>query len=59
MGESYTGEHLMLIGQDFLSGEHEVECSCGWAAGAFKDEASADEAWDNHCDVVFMEATGG
>lgn len=34
-----------------------AECSCGWTSEAFRDSEAAVDAWENHCDVVFMEAT--
>lgn len=36
-------------------------CSCGWQGALFDPDqhGHAVEAWENHCDVVFMEATGG
>lgn len=38
--------------------EWEAGCSCGWdAPGGFPDIDDAIDAWENHCDVVFMEAT--
>jgi hypothetical protein len=53
-------EHVMEIGQSFLSGDWSVGCSCGWwTEREYTFRAAAIEDWDNHCDVVFMEATGG
>ena len=58
--EMYVGEHVAVLGQDFASGAWTAECSCGWEhREECADEAEAIDAWDNHCDVVFMEATGG
>jgi hypothetical protein len=36
-------------------------CSCGWQGRMFDPEqhALAVEDWANHCDQVFMAATGG
>lgn len=31
-------------------------CSCGWQGGEHATETAAIDAWENHCDVVFMEA---
>ena len=31
-------------------------CSCGWEADAPSTKAAI-AAWDNHCDVTFMEST--
>lgn len=32
-------------------------CSCGWAGNDHTTEDAAVDDWENHCDVVFMEAT--
>lgn len=55
----YVGEHVWIAGQDFHSGIWTSECSCGWDKDDLADENAALDAWENHCDVVFMEATGG
>lgn len=53
-------EHVMVVGQGFVSGRWTAECSCGWeSAHDHRYEAVAIDDWENHCDVVFMEATGG
>jgi hypothetical protein len=53
-------EHEMIIGQNVTDTLITVECTCGWEAlHPFVDAEEAADAWDNHCDVVFMEATGG
>lgn len=31
-------------------------CSCGWETKAPSTKAAID-AWENHCDVAFMEST--
>lgn len=46
----------MLIGQDWISGEHEVGCSCGWEGHAHTMRDAAVDEWENHCDVAFMDA---
>jgi hypothetical protein len=52
------GEHVMHIGQGFLDGKWHTSCSCGWeGTGVHKTTVDAADEWDNHCDVVFMEAT--
>lgn len=59
MSDEYSRTHVMVIGQDFLTDVWEVGCSCGWEAPVFFDtETDATDAWGDHCDVVFMEATG-
>lgn len=53
-------EHIMMIGTDFMSGFYEAECTCGWEdRQQYTTRHEAEDAWENHCDVVFMEATGG
>jgi hypothetical protein len=52
-----SDEHLMAIGQDFIDGTWATECSCGWESNERNAEADAVDEWENHCDVVFMEAT--
>lgn len=36
-------------------------CSCGWEGPNFEADqhGKAVDAWDDHCERVFMEATGG
>lgn len=35
-------------------------CSCGrWSSGPLESKEAAEDAWENHCDRIFMEATGG
>ena len=53
-----TTEHEML--HDMTDeGGWEVGCSCGWGDGNpwLRSYEECVEAFDNHCDVVFMEAT--
>lgn len=53
-------EHVLVIDQDFLGGRYTASCSCGWESRYdHKARSRAVDDWDNHCDVVFMEATGG
>ena len=56
MGEAYEGEHLLVT--EFGPDGCDAVCSCGWEADRPYDETEdAVEAWDLHCDAVFMEAT--
>lgn len=32
-------------------------CSCGWDGRYQKTHSAAIEAWENHCETVFSEAT--
>lgn len=51
------GDHTLIYDQDFL-GTWQACCSCGWESSRrHETEAEAVEDFDNHCDVVFMEAT--
>lgn len=37
-----------------------ANCSCGWGGRReFATRIEAEEVWDNHCEQVFMESTGG
>lgn len=39
---------------------HLATCSCGWEARRVCElKEVATEAWEDHCEQVFMEATGG
>ena len=52
--------HDFLIGQSFFADEpYSVlpECSCGWEGRGTESVEDAQEQWENHCDVVFMEVT--
>lgn len=54
--EPYEGEHVCMV--EAMDDGYEVACSCGWDhPDNFDDVEAAEDAWDNHCDVVFMEAT--
>ncbi len=48
-----THEYDLDCGQDGW----QVECDCGWERGLLASMEDAVEAWVNHCDVAFMEAT--
>lgn len=52
-----ASEHDLMIGQDFIDGTWTAGCSCGWESDERNAEADAIDDWENHCDVVFMEAT--
>lgn len=52
-----SDEHTCFIGSDFLSDEWETSCSCGWTGSPHDSEGAAFDEWENHTDVVFMEAT--
>lgn len=52
-------EHVMSLSSSFIDDQFVAECSCGWEGKDRNTEADAIEDFDNHCDVVFMEATGG
>jgi hypothetical protein len=39
-----------------IHGPIQAHCSCGWTCDA-EDDFDALDRWENHCDVVFMEAT--
>lgn len=49
-------EHDFLFYETFGDGSETAACSCGWTAEVDDYEAAVDR-WENHCDVVFMEAT--
>ena len=52
--------HDFIASESFLSYGIEPTCSCGWEAHRSVDTLEeAHEIWDNHCDQVIMEATGG
>ena len=54
--------HDFMVGQNFFADEPYAilpECSCGWEGRGVTTIKDAQEAWENHCDAVFMEATGG
>lgn len=54
-----VGEHMLIMGNDFTTGQWCAECSCGWEGlRQHDDQEGATDEWENHCDVVFMEATG-
>lgn len=51
-----SGDHEMVLSDN--AGQWEVACSCGWDSDTdHVDPGAAIDDWDNHCDVVFMEAT--
>lgn len=52
-------EHVMYLDHDFLGTTYDVGCSCGWDRSGYGSRRAAVDDWENHCDVVFMEATRG
>lgn len=50
---------LVMTERDSMSGDFTACCSCGWEGEGNDTQEQAIEDWENHCDVVFMEATGG
>lgn len=55
-----TEVHDFEYMQDFLRDGIRAGCSCGWESRNWSDDLiGAHDEWDNHCDQVFMEATGG
>jgi hypothetical protein len=57
--DSAAQTHDLELDEDFVDGTWTAECSCGWESAERNAEADAIDDWENHCDVVFMEATGG
>jgi len=51
-----TEIHDLDLQQDFFDDTWTAYCSCGWESQERNAEAGAIEDWENHCDVVFMEA---
>jgi len=51
--------HDLTIEADFLVDGYTPWCSCGWSGRREESSERAIDAWENHCDQVFMEATGG
>lgn len=49
--------HDLTIEQDWLVDGHTAHCSCGWSGRREESAERAVDAWENHCDIVFMEAT--
>jgi hypothetical protein len=50
--------HVLIVGQSFTSDEMTSSCTCGWESPReFDNDSQVLDAWENHCDVVFMEAT--
>lgn len=54
-----TETHDFMYEQSFLSDDVTPWCSCGWSGAECPDKDAAVDAWENHCEQVFMEATGG
>jgi hypothetical protein len=54
--------HDFSYGENFFADEPYgilPECSCGWEGRGVATILDAQDAWENHCDAVFMEATTG
>jgi hypothetical protein len=56
-------EHVMSV-EHLADDQARAHCSCGWMSSVREittsdDFASLDVEWEDHCDVAFMEATGG
>ena len=50
--------HTFTYTQTFLEEGFGAACDCGWEHPIeFGSIEEAQEAWENHCDAVFMEAT--
>lgn len=54
-----TEHHDLALTSDFLIGGYTANCSCGWESKQQATMTKARNEWENHCDQVFMEATGG
>jgi hypothetical protein len=52
-------EHRFEIEQGFADDGWTACCSCGWSEPEQRSRLRALDAWENHCDVVFIEATMG
>ena len=50
-------EHIFEYQESFLGDGAMALCSCGRFEKDCVDLESAQEAWENHCDAVFYEAT--
>lgn len=50
--------HDLILGAEFLGEGFIAGCSCCWESSLyFETRDEAREAWSNHCERVFMEAT--
>ena len=52
-----TEEHEELI-LELTSGTFTAACVCGWMTEGHPSAETASDAWETHCGVVFIEATG-
>lgn len=50
-------DHDLALDDGSLDGGIVAVCSCGWDGDQHDNTEDAVEEWENHCDVVFMEAT--
>lgn len=51
-----TEEHEELV-LELVNGEFLATCLCGWVTEGYQSAAAASEAWENHCDVAFIDAS--
>lgn len=49
--------HDLELISDFIEGGWTPVCSCWWEGRTHDVVEDARDEWENHCDVVFMEAT--
>jgi len=49
-------DHELIYGESFVTDDMTASCTCGWRVDA-RNRTDAIDKWENHCDVVFMEAT--
>ena len=54
-------DHVLCYVRDFLLDGIVAGCSCGWEGHLrfdYMEQVDAADEWGDHCDSVFMEATG-
>ena len=47
-------EHVLMIGQDFMSGEWTVNCVCGWEGHVVTVQDDAIDEWEGHRDSAYL-----
>jgi hypothetical protein len=52
-----VSEHVYQLASNFIRGGWEASCLCGWRGVNRDTQDEAYEDWDDHCDIIFMEAT--
>lgn len=52
-----TEHHDFQYQESFLDDGFVPWCSCGWSGRERASLIDAQNAWENHCDAVFMAAT--